>query len=302
MIKDVIIITGPTAVGKSEIAVEIAKTVGGEIISADSMQIYRGLNVGSGKITPEEMQGVKHYLLDIKSINQTYSVAEFCEDCKKIIKQIMLKGKVPIIVGGTGLYIKALTNDYNYFGVKRDDELREELEKFAEKNGLNDLYEMLKKLSPVLAEKISPTDKKRIVRALEICKSKKREIKVNSEQFTYKVFALNTERSVLYDRINQRVNKMIQSGLVEEVKKLVGEGLTRDNQCAKGIGYAEILDYLDGTYSLSEAIEKIKQHSRNYAKRQLTLLRGIAPIWIEAFPRENAIKEILKEVEYGLDN
>lgn len=135
MIKDVIIITGPTAVGKSEIAVEIAKTVGGEIISADSMQIYRGLNVGSGKITPEEMQGVKHYLLDIKSINQTYSVAEFCEDCKKTIKQIMLKGKVPIIVGGTGLYIKALTNDYNYFGVKRDDELREELEKFAEKMG-----------------------------------------------------------------------------------------------------------------------------------------------------------------------
>lgn len=302
MIKDVIIITGPTAVGKSEIAVTVAKKIGGEIISADSMQIYKGLDIGSGKITSEEMQGVKHYLLSFKNIKQTYSVAEFCEDCKKLIKEIMLKGKVPIVVGGTGLYIKALVNDYNYFGVKRDDELRAKLESFAENKGLAELYNMLKKLSPTMAEKISPTDKKRIIRALEICKSKKREFKVNSEQFSYKIFALNTERSVLYERINSRVNKMLEMGLLEEVKNLVKEGLNLEDQCAKGIGYAELLEYLNGNCTLSEAVEKIKQHSRNYAKRQLTLLRGINPIWVEAFPRENAIDEILKEVEYGHDN
>ena len=298
MIKDVIIITGPTAVGKSEVGVEVARKVGGEIISADSMQIYKGMDIGSGKITKEEMKGVTHYLLDIKSMNESYSVAEFCEDCKKKIKEIMLKGKVPIIVGGTGLYIKALVSNYNYFGVQRDDKLREELEKYAEKHGLEELYSTLKKLSPSMAEKISPQDKKRIIRALEICKSKKREIKVNSEQFSYKIFALSTDRNVLYDRINQRVNKMVDSGLIEEVKKLANSGLTRDYQCSKAIGYAEILDYLDGQISLSEAIEKIKQHSRNYAKRQLTLLRGINPIWVEAFPRQNAIEKILKEVEY----
>lgn len=298
MIKDVIIITGPTAVGKSEVGVEVARKVGGEIISADSMQIYKGMDIGSGKITKEEMKGVTHYLLDIKSVNETYSVAEFCEDCKKKIKEIMLKGKVPIIVGGTGLYIKALVSNYNYFGVQRDDKLREELEKYAEKHGLEELYNTLKKLSPSMAEKISPQDKKRIIRALEICKSKKREIKVNSEQFSYKIFALNTDRETLYKRINERVNNMVENGLVNEVKALINGGLNRNCQCSKAIGYAEILDYLDGQISLSEAIEKIKQHSRNYAKRQLTLLRGINPIWVEAFPRQNAIEKILKEVEY----
>lgn len=298
MIKDVIIITGPTAVGKSEVGVEVARKVGGEIISADSMQIYKGMDIGSGKITKEEMKGVTHYLLDIKSVNETYSVAEFCEDCKKKIKEIMLKGKVPIIVGGTGLYIKALVSNYNYFGVQRDDKLREELEKYAEKNGLEELYSTLKKLSPSMAEKISPQDKKRIIRALEICKSKKREIKVNSEQFSYKIFALNTDRETLYKRINERVNNMVENGLVNEVKALISGGFNRNCQCSKAIGYAEILDYLDGQISLSEAIEKIKQHSRNYAKRQLTLLRGINPIWVEAFPRQNAIERILKEVEY----
>ena len=298
MIKDVIIITGPTAVGKSEVGVEVARKVGGEIISADSMQIYKGMDIGSGKITKEEMKGVTHYLLDIKSVNETYSVAEFCEDCKKKIKEIILKGKVPIIVGGTGLYIKALVSNYNYFGVQRDDKLREELEKYAEKNGLEELYNTLKKLSPSMAEKISPQDKKRIIRALEICKSKKREIKVNSEQFSYKIFALNTDRETLYKRINERVNNMVENGLVNEVKALINGGLNRNCQCSKAIGYAEILDYLDGQISLSEAIEKIKQHSRNYAKRQLTLLRGINPIWVEAFPRQNAIEKILKEVEY----
>lgn len=298
MIKDVIIITGPTAVGKSEVGVEVARKVGGEIISADSMQIYKGMDIGSGKITKEEMKGVTHYLLDIKSVNETYSVAEFCEDCKKKIKEIMLKGKVPIIVGGTGLYIKALVSNYNYFGVQRDDKLREELEKYAEKNGLEELYNTLKKLSPSMAEKISPQDKKRIIRALEICKSKKREIKVNSEQFSYKIFALNTDRETLYKRINERVKNMAENGLVNEVKALISGGFNRNCQCSKAIGYAEILDYLDGQISLSEAIEKIKQHSRNYAKRQLTLLRGINPIWVEAFPRQNAIEKILKEVEY----
>ncbi len=302
MIKDVIIITGPTAVGKSDIAVEIAKKVNGEIISADSMQIYKGLDIGSGKITKEEMQGVVHHLLDILNFDETYSVAQFCEDCKKIIKEIMLKGKVPIIVGGTGLYVKALVNNYNYFGVQRNDELRKKLEMFAEEKGLSQLYEMLKKLSPKMAMNISANDKKRIIRALEICKSKQIEHKINSFQYSYKIFALNLERSELYERINLRVDKMIKAGLLNEVKSLVKNGFSKEMQSAKGIGYAEILNYFDGLCSLEEAIGKIKQHSRNYAKRQLTLLRAINPIWVEVSDKNNAINYILKEVEFNGHN
>ena len=260
MITDVIVITGPTAVGKSDIAVEVAKKVNGEIISADSMQIFKGLDIGSGKITQEETQGIKHHLLDIKNFDEEYSVAVFCEQCKDLIKQIYLRGKTPIIVGGTGLYVKALVNNYNYFGVERDEKLREELEKEIEEVGLESLYERLKKLSPKIAEKISLNDKKRIIRGLEICAGKLREQKVNKSDFSYKIFVLNTEREVLYNRINKRVDKMLENGLLEEVKGLVNKGMTIDMQSAKGIGYSELIAYLNSEISLDEAVDKIKQH------------------------------------------
>ena len=299
MRNDVIVITGPTAVGKSEIAVTLAKQINGEIISADSMQIYKGLNIGSGKVTEKEMSGVKHYLLDILDINQSYSVAEFCQDCKTVINQIIENKKIPIIVGGTGLYIKALVNDYDYHNVIKDDKLRQELENFSNTYGVEKLYERLKNVNPLMAQKISRNDKKRIIRALEILSGNEmKRVSVKSD-FNYKIFALNTDRDKLYERINLRVDKMISDGLFDEFLQLLRNGLNKDCQCAKGIGYSEFFNFIDGNWTYNQTIDKIKQHSRNYAKRQLTLLRGINPIWIEAFPREKAVNDILKEVKNG---
>ncbi len=298
---NVIIITGPTAVGKSEIAVEIAKKIDGEIISADSMQIYKGLNIGSGKITQSEMAGVKHYLLDFLQINQSYSVAEFCEDCKIAIKKIIDNKKIPIIVGGTGLYIKALVNDYNYHSVQKNEKLRTDLENYAQIYGNEKLYEKLKELSPTVAEKISINDKKRIIRAIEVLSGNKVDKERISDEFNYKLFALTTDRNKLYERINLRVDKMISNGLFDEFLDLCRAGLNKDCQCSKGIGYNEFFNFVNGEWTYRKTIEKIKQHSRNYAKRQLTLLRAINPIWVEAFPRENAINQILKEVKNGQD-
>ncbi len=299
MRNDVIVITGPTAVGKSEIAVTLAKQINGEIISADSMQIYKGLNIGSGKVTEKEMSGVKHYLLDILDINQSYSVAEFCQDCKTVINQIIKNKKIPIIVGGTGLYIKALVNDYDYHNVIKDDKLRQELENFSNTYGVEKLYERLKNVDPLMAQKISRNDKKRIIRALEILSGNEmKRVSVKSD-FNYKIFALNTDRDKLYERINLRVDKMISDGLFDEFLQLLRNGLNKDCQCAKGIGYSEFFNFIDGNWTYNQTIDKIKQHSRNYAKRQLTLLRGVNPIWIEAFPREKAVNDILKEVKNG---
>ena len=296
MIEDVIVITGPTAVGKSDLAVELAKELDAEIISADSMQIYKELNIGSGKITEEEKQNVPHHLLDILSFKEQYSVAEFCEDCKKKIKEIRSRGKNVVIVGGTGLYIKALVNNYDYSSVQKNEEFRTKLEAEAQEKGLSVLYSRLKELSPERAEKISQSDKKRIIRALEILSCEKKCVAKSVAEFSYKIFALNLERDVLYSKINARVDKMFEHGLLDEIETLKNDGMTENDQSAKGIGYTELLKYFGGDYSLSEAKEKIKQHSRNYAKRQLTLLRGMDVLWVNASDKNAAKSYILEKI------
>ena len=296
MIEDIVIITGPTAVGKSDLAVELAKELDAEIISADSMQIYKELNIGSGKITEAEKKNVPHHLLDIRSFNEQYSVAEFCEDCKKKIREISARGKNVIIVGGTGLYIKALVNNYDYSSVQKNEEFRAKLEAEAQENGLSALYSQLKELSPERAEKISQSDKKRIIRALEILSCEKNSVAPSAAEFSYKIFALNLERDVLYSKINARVDKMFELGLLNEVQALKNAGMTQNDQSAKGIGYMELLKYLNGECSLDEAKEKIKQHSRNYAKRQLTLLRGMDVLWVNASDKIAAKNCILEKI------
>ena len=301
MIKDCVIITGPTAVGKSEIAVDVAKNLGGEIISADSMQIYKGLNIGSGKIKEEDMQGIPHHLLDIKNINDSYCVANFCEDAKSLLLDISSRDKVPIIVGGTGLYIKALVSNYDYGGVQCNEAIRNELEKIAEEKGLEFLYEELKKNAPERAEKISPNDKKRIIRALEIFLQNSSEIKSKIQvDYNYKIFVLNMDRKCLYERINRRVEMMFENGLLEEFESLLSKGYKRESLSGKGIGYAELFDYKEGKISYAEAVDKIKQHSRNYAKRQLTFFRSMQDtIYIDASIKNKAVLDILNEVKNG---
>lgn len=296
MIEDIIVITGPTAVGKSDLAVELAKELDAEIISADSMQIYKELNIGSGKVTEEEMCGVPHHLLNILSFKESYSVAEFCEACKEKIKEIRSRGKNVIIVGGTGLYIKALVNNYDYSSVQKNEEFRAKLEAEAEEKGLQELYARLKGLSPERAEKISPSDKKRIIRALEILSCERTGAHHCADELSYKIFALNLDRTALYDKINARVDKMFKLGLLDEVQALKNAGMTENDQSAKGIGYTELLKYSGGECTLDEAVDKIKQHSRNYAKRQLTLLRGMDVLWVDASDKSAAKSYILEKI------
>lgn len=276
----VIVICGPTASGKTSLSIELAKQINGEIISADSMQIYKDMDIGTAKPSTEEMQGIKHYLLDFVPPEERYSVAQYKIDAKKAIKEILEKGKVPIIVGGTGLYVDSLIYEIEYNDIKLDEEYRNKLEEIAEKQGLEVLYKKAQEIDPQAMQKISANDKKRIMRVIEIYKATgktKTEQEIESRkkpvEYDYKVFAINWERETLYQRINKRVDIMFEKGLLEEVKNLKAMGLTDDMQSMKGIGYKEVLYYLDGKISLEQCIEMIKQGSRNYAKRQLTWFR-----------------------------
>lgn len=262
--------------GKSKLAVELAKKINGEIISADSMQIYKDMNIGTAKITKEEMQGIKHYMLDIIEPNQRYNVSEYKNEAQKCIEEILKKGKTPIIVGGTGLYIDVLIYEIEFQKEQYDEEYRKMLENIAQKEGLEKLYEKAKQIDPKAMEKISKNDKKRIIRVLEIyhktgktkteqeIESRKKEIKYN-----YHVFAIDMNRQVLYERINKRVDIMIENGLLEEAKKIYDTNI-RTKAVLTPIGYKELFDYFDNKCSLDEAIEIIKQRSRRYAKRQYT--------------------------------
>ena len=294
----VIVICGPTASGKTKLSIELAKKINGEIISADSMQIYKDMDIGTAKPSEEEKQGIKHYLLDYVSPEKRYSVAEYKKDAEKAIKEILEKGKTPIIVGGTGLYIDSLIYGIEYNDIKIDEEYRKQLEKRAEEEGLQNLYEEAKKIDPKAMEKISNNDRKRIIRVLEIYKttgktkteqeeeSRKREI-----QYQYYVFALNFERQKLYERINIRVDNMIEQGLIEEVKQIT-EKYNKFPTAMQGLGYKEVVSYLNGEYSKEEMIEKIKMETRRYAKRQLTWFRkNQETIWL------NGEEETSKNVE-----
>lgn len=263
-------VLGPTGVGKSGFAIKLAKLFNGEIISADSVQVYKGLNIGSAKITTDEMQGVAHHAIDILQPDQEFSVFEFVELTKKLIAQINQKGKLPIVVGGTGLYVKALLEGYDFGGSGRNSQFREKLWAMDE----NQLFAMLQKVAPERAAQIEVNDKKKLIRALEIVEFGSQP-KSHGTNINFLAFALTMPREGLYEKINARVDEMVEQGLIKEVADLKAQGLTEQNQSMKAIGYKEVLWFLDGKIQKQQMIDLIKQHTRNYAKRQMTFIRGM---------------------------
>ena len=277
MKKPIVVLTGPTAVGKTELSIQLAKAIGGEIISADSMQVYKYMDVGSAKITPEEMDGVRHYLVDELEPFDEFHVVKFQEYAKKYLNEIYAHGKIPIIAGGTGFYIQALLNDIDFTEQESDSAYRKELEALAEEHGNQYLHDRLKEVDPESAEAIQPNNRKRVIRALEFFQetcgkisehNAKEQMRTSPYNFAY--FVLNDERSHLYKRIDARVDKMIEDGLEAEVRRLKEMGCTKDMVAMQGIGYKEMLSYLDGSYSLEEAVYIIKRETRHFAKRQIT--------------------------------
>ena len=288
MKKPLIILTGPTAVGKTKASIGLAKALNGEIISADSMQVYKNMDIGSAKIKPEEMQGVKHYLIDALEPDEEFHVVRFQEMAKKAMEEIYAKNKIPIVVGGTGFYIQALLNDIDFTESNEDAAYRKELECIVSEKGEAYLHAMLREVDPQSADVIHENNVKRVIRALEFYKQTGEKISEHNEQerakespYEFCYFVLTDERERLYERINLRIDQMLEEGLIEEVATLKKRGYTKDMVSMQGLGYKEILDYLDGACTLEEAIYILKRDTRHFAKRQLTWFRRERDvIWI----------------------
>lgn len=301
----VIVICGPTASGKTALSIQLAKKINGEIVSADSMQIYEDMDIGTAKPTVEEMEGIKHYLIGNISPTVRYSVANFKKDAINAIDEIIKKGKTPIIVGGTGLYVDSLVHGIDYDDTEVDLEYRNQLEEIAKNNGLDVLYSQAIKIDPLAMEKISNNDKKRIFRVLEIYHStgktkteQEYESRKKENPYNYIVFAIDMERKKLYERINKRVDIMIENGLVEEVKNLIDK-YEELPTAIQGLGYKEVVSYLNNEITYEEMVEKIKLETRHYAKRQLTWFRRNKNItWINGLDNiQNNINIILEGVK-----
>ena len=298
-----IILTGPTAVGKSELSIKLAKAINGEIISADSIQVYKELNIGSAKIMPEEMQGIRHYLIDVLKPTEDFNVFIFKKMAKEAIEDIISRGKIPIIVGGTGFYIQSIIYDID-FDEEDNSKIRLELEELAREKGNDYIHGELAKVDKASAMKIHPNNTKRVIRALEYYRLNNKPISLHNETerakeavFDAKYFVLNDKRELLYERINKRVDKMIQLGLVEEVSSLLDKGLDSSYNSMQGIGYKEIVEYLDGKCSLDEAVDNIKKNTRHFAKRQLTWFRREENVnWIEKYEYNYDDERILSKM------
>lgn len=288
--ESVIVIVGPTASGKTKLSIELAKDINGEIISADSMQLYRFMNIGTAKPDMEEMSGIRHYLIDEVNPDVEFSVAKYQELALKYIKEILENGKRPIVVGGTGLYINSLIYNINFSETIIDWELRDKLKKEAEEKGNEYLHEKLRKIDPEASEKLHSNDIKRIIRAIEVYEYTKKPISYHQEisrqnppQYNFIVVGLRMDRVKLYRRINQRVDLMMERGLLQEVQSLVKMGYDKNTVAMQGIGYKEILAHLRGEISLEEAVELIKKGSRHYAKRQITWFKRLENVlWVDA--------------------
>ncbi len=297
----VIVICGPTASGKSATAILVAQAIGGEIVSADSMQIYRGLDIGTAKVTPEEQRIVPHHLIDCCDPGDYFSVATFKTLATQAIQDIHARGHVPIICGGTGQYISSLVSGIDFVEIETDPQLRETLNKRAETEGLGQLYAELQQIDPVAAAAIKPRDQKRIIRALEVYRqtgkiqsAHQAESRLNGPQFDFLIFCLTHDRTVLYDRINHRVTAMFAAGLVDEVQNLLAKNPRLASTAWQAIGYKEILAYLHGEQSLQAAADQIAQSSRRYAKRQLTWFRRFDDAhWLENLSPQQAAEEIV---------
>ncbi len=300
----IIIIAGPTAVGKTKTSIELAKALNTEIISADSIQIYRGCDIGSAKVTTEEMQGIKHHLIDIKEPYENYSVKEYREDAFNIINELHAENKIPIVCGGTGFYINSLIYDMNLDDNSQDDFVREKIYEMYEEKGIDYIRDALFYIDKKSFDRINVNDAKRNIRAIEyfVCTGNKFSDTFNSireinNNITFSYYALEMQRDLLYDRINKRVDLMLEEGLIDEVKNLMSNGITKENQSMQAIGYKEIIKYLEGEWDYDFAIDKLKQFSRNYAKRQLTWFRNDSNVKMIDVNEFNNVSEVVKFIE-----
>ena len=299
-IAQVLIICGPTASGKTELAVECAKLLNSEVISADSMNIYKYLDIGTAKPTAEEMQGVIHHMIDVVEPKESFSVGDYKELAKPILERLILSGKIPVICGGTGFYINSLIYDFSYGNGACRPEIREKYKSLAQKYGNEYVYNLLKEKDPESASAIHCNDLKRVIRALEIYENGVKKSEIRDEKipvYHYKAYSYDVEREVLYDNIDKRVDKMIEKGLVDEVKRLTTLGITDKNQCMQGIGYKEIYEYLSGKTTLTQAIEKIKLNTRHYAKRQITFFKKLnGLVYIKKTDVKKTAEKIIEEL------
>lgn len=309
MKKPLIILTGPTAVGKTETSICLAKAIDGEIISADSMQVYRHMDIGSAKITEEEMEGVRHHLIDVLEPTEEFNVVTFQKMAKEAMAEIYGRGHIPIVAGGTGFYIQALIYDIDFTENDGDASIRRELENLAADRGAEYLHGILKELDPKAAEAIHANNVKRVIRAIEFYRQTGKKISEHNEaerkkaspyQFFY--YVLNTDRKLLYERIDRRVDLMLEHGLVNEVKALKNMGCTRDMVSMQGLGYKEILDYLDGRCTLDEAVYVLKRDTRHFAKRQITWFKRERDVrWLNLPDFHNDKDEILQKILGDMD-
>ena len=287
--KPMIILTGPTAVGKTDLSIQLAKVINGEIISADSMQVYRHMDIGSAKVTPEEMDGVPHRLIDVLEPEEEFNVVVFQKLAKEALTGIYERGHIPIIVGGTGFYIQALLYDIDFTENDGDTAIRRELEKLAQTQGAGCLHQMLQEIDPESAAGIHQNNVKRVIRAIEFYRQTGKKISLHNEQerekqspYQFLYYVLDTDRKILYERIDRRVDLMMEHGLVDEVKHLADMGCTRDMVSMQGLGYKEILDYLSGEIPLEEAVYILKRDTRHFAKRQITWFKRERDVrWLE---------------------
>lgn len=297
------ILMGPTAVGKTSVSIELAKKLNGEIISADSMQIYKYMDIGTAKITKEEMQGIPHYLVDVIDPDESFSVSNYKDLATSYITSINQNGKLPIVVGGTGLYINSLVYKLNFASIPPNEDIRTKLTSLINEFGNEHIHNLLKEIDVESGERIKINDTKRIIRALEIYEvtgktmtEYNKDFRATNEDYDLTMVCLNMNRDKLYGRINQRVEIMIEQGLIDEVKSILNMGYDKNLVSLQGIGYKEIIMYLDNKCTLDEAIEKIKQGSRNYAKRQLTWFRRDNRIrWVDVDNYKN-VEDLCKEI------
>lgn len=306
--RPLVILTGPTAVGKTAASIGLAKAIGGEIISADSMQVYKEMDIGSAKIRPEEMDGVPHHLVDVLDPSEDFNVVLFQQMAKEAMEGIYQRGHIPIVVGGTGFYIQALLYDIDFTENNADTAYREELEALAKTQGAEYLHEMLEKVDPESAEQIHFHNIKRVIRALEYYEQTGEKISAHNEAeraktspYHFFYYVLNTDRTVLYERIEKRIDEMMEEGLVEEVRQLQAMGCRRDSVAMQGLGYKEILAYLNGEMSLETAVNILKRDTRHFAKRQLTWFRrerDVRFLYLPEFDndRERVLEHILQEL------
>ncbi|WP_209122301.1 tRNA (adenosine(37)-N6)-dimethylallyltransferase MiaA [Alkalihalobacillus sp. BA299] len=287
MKEKLVVIVGPTAVGKTKMGIELSKRLDGEVISGDSMQVYKRMDIGTAKVTKEEMEGIPHHLIDIKEPDEPFSVAEFQSLVQPLISLLNKKGKLPFIVGGTGLYINSVIHNFNFAEMSTDLPFREEMEQFVKEHGVDQLHHKLKDVDPVSYATIHPNNYRRVIRALEVIKrtgktlSEYQQSQNEEAPYDFVFVGLTMDRDQLYERINKRVDIMIDQGLFEEAKRLYDQGI-RGCQSVQAIGYKEIYDYIEGKVTREEAIELLKRNSRRYAKRQFTWFRNKANVhWFD---------------------